>query len=420
MVLREVLFRKLGFVLSALAVAVAVFCLVNQFLLLEDYDRRTEQLLTDKERETARVMAKLEDEVRIITKNLGFNIRILPKDLNLSDFHTRDYADKYMPEEFSARLAQSRIVTINHLMPILQQRVIWKEQNSLPIILVGTRGEVPLQYQDKKKPILDAVPPGKVVLGYWPQQGFKPGDKLVLLGRAFTVHKLHPKRGDDDDKTVWINLKDAQAMTGKPGLINGMLALGCNCTSNRLSVIREEIAAVLPDTQVEEFESIAKARAETRTKMADEAKAAMAREGAHRESVRAEKEAFAAGLVPLVLLASCVFLAYLTLANVRQRRGEIGLLRALGFRSTQLFMLILSRAVAIGLVGAAAGCLAAVLLDRLSTDLSGQLWTFVVEHGPLLGGMLLAAPVVAALASWLPALAAIRQDPAIILQQEGP
>ena len=58
MVLREILFRKLGFFLSVLAVAVAVFCLVNQFLLLEEYDRRTERLLTEKEQETAQVMAK--------------------------------------------------------------------------------------------------------------------------------------------------------------------------------------------------------------------------------------------------------------------------------------------------------------------------------------------------------------------------
>src|SRR5205085_8686076 len=168
------------------------FCLVHQFLLLEDYDRHTEELLAAKEKETEKEMAKLEDDMRVITKNLGFNVRILPRELNLRDFHTKDFADKYMPEEYATRLAQSRIVTINHLMPTLQQRVIWKEQKDLPIILVGTRGEVPIKYQDKKKPILDAVPPGKIVLGYWPQQGYKPGDKLVLLGHNFTVHKLHP------------------------------------------------------------------------------------------------------------------------------------------------------------------------------------------------------------------------------------
>ena len=151
MVLREILYRKFGFLLSMLAVAVAVFCLVHQFLLLEDYDRHTEELLAAKEKETEKEMAKLEDDMRVITKNLGFNVRILPRELNLRDFHTKDFADKYMPEEYATRLAQSRVVSINHLLPTLQQRLIWKEQNDLPIILVGTRGEVPILYQDKDR-----------------------------------------------------------------------------------------------------------------------------------------------------------------------------------------------------------------------------------------------------------------------------
>src|SRR5438874_2610440 len=105
MVLREILFRKLGFALSVLAVAVGVGCLIYQFLLLEEHDRRTEHFMSEKEGETRKEMDKLEDEMRIITKNLGFNIRILPKDLNLRDYHTRNYADKYMPEEYATRLA---------------------------------------------------------------------------------------------------------------------------------------------------------------------------------------------------------------------------------------------------------------------------------------------------------------------------
>lgn len=419
MVTRELLFRRLGFLLSVLAVAVAVGCLVNQFLLLEQHDRRTDQFLADKEQETKQVMAKLEDEMRIITKNLGFNIRILPRDLNLRDFHTRNYADKYMPEEYAVRLAKSRIVSINHLMPTLQQRVIWKEQNDLPIILVGTRGEVPIQYQSKKKPIQDAVPAGKIVLGYWPQQGFKVGDKLALQGRTFTVHKLHPKRGDDDDKTVWVHLQDAQEMAGKPGLINGMLALGCNCTADRLSIIREEIAAILPDTQVDEFESIARARAEARTTVGEQAKAALERERLHRATLRAEKEAFAAALVPAVLLAGCVWLGFLALSNVRERRGEIGLLRALGFRSSQVFALFLSRALVVGLAGAVLGCVGGVLSGAFFGDMPEGPWLAWQEHGALLTLVLLASPAVSALACWLPALVAVRQDPAVILQQEA-
>jgi hypothetical protein len=419
LVVREILFRKLGFLLSVLAVAAAVGCLVNQIFLLEEHDRRTERLLAAKEQETKQVMAKLADEMRIITKNLGFNVYILPKDLNLRDFHTRDYFDSYMPEEYVTRLSKSRAVTINHLMPILQQRVVWPEQKDLPIILVGTRGEVPIQYQDKKKPIQDAVTPGKIVLGHWPGEGYKRGDKVVLRGRAFTVAAVHAPRGNDDDKTVWINLKEAQEMAGKAGLINGMLALGCNCTSERLSVIRDEITAILPDTQVEEFASIAKARAEARTKVGEEADAALARERAHQAALRQDREAFAAALVPAVLVAACFCLGQLALSNVRQRRGEIGLLRALGLQSGQLMVLFLTRALAVGLLGGVLGCVAGTISLALIGAESDEVRATLAGQMPLLLSILLAAPAVSLLACWLPTLIAVRQDPAVILQQEA-
>jgi putative ABC transport system permease protein len=289
----------------------------------------------------------------------------------------------------------------------------------LPIILVGTRGEVPILYQDKKKPIQDAVPPGKIVLGYWLGQDLKPADKVVLQGRAFTVHQLHPKRGTQDDITAWINLREAQEMAGKPGLINGMLALGCNCTADRLSIIREEIAKVLPETQVEEFESIARARADARTKTAEEAKAALARERAHRANLRAEKESFAAALVPVVLLGACVWLGLLAMSNVRERRGEIGLLRALGFRSGQLLVLFLARAAGVGLCGALLGVVAGVLTSLWFGEAAPSVWETTADHAPLLGLALVATPAVSALACWLPALLAVRQDPAVVLQQEA-
>jgi len=418
LVLREIWYRKLGFGLSVFSVVVAVGCLVGQMQVLAQHDRRTEEILQAKEKETETVMARLQDDMRIITKNLGFNLRILPRDLNLMNFYARDYADKYMPEEYVEKLAQSKeLVTINHLLPILQQKIDWPEEE-LTVILVGTRGEVPQASMAKKKPILDAVPPGKMVLGYQLHrtlsktrgQEIKPGDKLVLRGRTFTLHKVQPSKGDQDDVTVWVHLEAAQEMLGKENQINGMLALGCNCSADRLATIRSSIAAILPDTQVEEWETKATARAEARNKVEAEAKAALVRERNHRAELRAEKEDFAAVLVPLVVLAAGISVAVLAFNNLRERRGEIGLLRALGLRSGQLFVLFLARACAVGLIGALAGMLAGAAWE------GGALDTF---QDPVFSALIvLATPLLCTLAAWLPALLAVRQDPALILQQE--
>src|SRR5262249_53712222 len=161
-------------------------------------------------------MRKLEDDYRKITLKLEFNVLILPKDQNLGDLYADDYASKYMPEEYAERLAKSRVVTVNHLLPSLQQRVLWKERQRT-ILLVGVRGEAPILHQDPKKPILAAVPPGTMVVGHelHTSLGLRKGEKVKLLGKEFTVHKLQPPRGTRDDITVWINLAEAQQLLGK-------------------------------------------------------------------------------------------------------------------------------------------------------------------------------------------------------------
>lgn len=424
LILLEILHRKLSFILGLLAVTVAVGALVGQVVLLAQHDQRTEQLLQAKEAETKARMDKLQDEIRIITKNLGFNIRILPKELNLADLDARDFADKYMPEEYAQRLAQAKLVTINHLLPSLEQKVHWPELDKL-IVLIGTRGEVPILAQAKKKPILEAVPPGKVVVGFQlrrlvsKQTGrdLKIGDPLPFKGKAYLVHQLHEARGDRDDNTLWINLKEAQELLDKRGLINGILALECNCSADRLGVIRDDIAKILPDTQVEEYQTKATARAEARTKVEAEGQAAVARERDNRQAMRQEKEALAAIVLPLVILGCCVWLGLTAWLNVLERETEIGLYRALGLRSSQLLTLFLSRAMLVGLIGAVLGAAAGVMSGWLFAE-EASAWSASVSQPLLLVGVVVAAPLVSALACWIPSLLAVRRDPAVILQRE--
>ena len=59
--------------------------------------------------------------MRKISKGLGFNIVILSRDQNLSELYSNNYASK---------LAESEIVTINYLLPTVEQRICWPEHNS--------------------------------------------------------------------------------------------------------------------------------------------------------------------------------------------------------------------------------------------------------------------------------------------------
>lgn len=419
LILREIAHRKLSFALGALSVTAAVASLVGALAILEKHDRRTEQIIAAKETETRARMATLEDDYRKITKGLGFNVLILPREQNLSDLFADDFASKYMPEPYVERLATSRVATIQHLLPSLQQKLKWPEAERT-IILIGVRGEVPILHADPKKPILEAVPAGTIVLGWELHRSLKlkVGDKVKFLGREFAVGKLHSERGTKDDITAWINLKEAQELLKKPGQINGILALECVCAADSLDKVRAEIGRILPDTRVIEFQSQTLARAEARRRAAREAEEAITKEKDNRARLRQERESFAAILVPVVLAASVVWVAFLSFGNVRDRRAEIGLLRALGVRSPSIMAIFLGRALLIGLAGAVAGlgvgCLGGALWQEAPTQ---SLAVPRLDPGLLLA-VLAGAPFVAMLAGWLPAYLAAQQDPAEVLSGE--
>lgn len=420
LVFREIRHRKPSFALGVLSVSVAVAFLVASLAILQKHDARTEQIIAAKAVEIEQQMAKLEDDYRKVMLKMGFNVMILPKDQNLSDLYADDFASKYMPEEYATRLAKSRVATINHLLPSLQQKVKWPEYQRT-VLLMGVRGEVYLQ-SAQQKPLLDAAAPGTMILGQELARSFplKVGDKTKLMGREFTVAKINPERGNKDDITVWINLAEAQELLDKRGLINGILALDCTCdTVDRLARIRSEIARILPDTQIIEYASQALTRAEARQRAATEAQTSIQREKEGRAKLRREREALAAVLVPVVVVGSAVWIGLLALANVRDRRGEIGILRALGLQTRQILLIFLGKAVVIGLGGAAFGYLVGRTIGALWRDAPGATPLHVAFVDPLLlVAVLVAAPLLAALASWLPAMSATQQDPAVVLREE--
>jgi len=418
LILREIRHRKFSFLLGVLSAAIAVGCLVGELAILEKHDMRTHQILAAREAQTRQEMAKLEDDYRKLMLKMGFNVLILPKDQSLSDLYADDFATRYMPEEYATRLASSRVATINHILPSLQQKVKWPEYDRT-VLLMGVRGEVYIQSQ-QQKPLLEPVAAGTMILGHELAQnlGLKPGHKATLLSRSFTVAKVNPERGNKDDITVWISLAEAQELLGKRGLINGILALDCTCdTLDRLGRIRPEITRILPDTQVIEYASQALTRAEARQRAATEAQAAIAREKEGRDKLRAAREATAALLVPAVALGSTLWIGLLALANVRERRGEIGIFRALGLRTHQILWVILGKALLIGIAGGGLGYLAGRLVGSRLPEAAGAPPLAMAFLEPrLLGLVLVAAPLVALLASWLPALTAVQQDPAAVLR----
>ena len=443
LVIREICHRKLSFLMGVLSVTTAVACLVGaQTLLradrvitghvLEQKQSQVAQAIAAREEAVKQAGADLEDAMRKHMLGLGFNILILPKEQSRSELLLNGMTAT-MPESYVDKLGQSDIVTVNHLLPSVTRRVLWPEQDR-EVILIGTRGEVPIQHRELKKPLLAEVAEGRMVVGYeiGKDPGLKVGDTVTFQKQEFTISAIHPERGSTDDVTVWINLRQAQELLGMQNLINAILALECDCAGDRISAIRAEIEAILPGTQVIEKYSQALARAEARTKAKEVAESALEqeqesgqatilREEQGRRQLEQQHAGFAAVMVPLVLVGSAVTIFLLALANARERTEEIGILRAIGLKSRQIMLVFLSKATVIGCVGALLGIglgfwvgwsLGGLSGDRLVSPqlfISGDLM-FTIATAPVL------AIVLTGIASWIPALLAARQDPALVLQ----
>jgi putative ABC transport system permease protein len=421
LVAKEIFHRKFNYALSVLATLVATASLVGSVVLLRVHDIRTGAILREKAAGLQARMDKLNDDTRKSMLKLGFNLVILPKDQNMADWHIDDYSTKYMPESYVDRLASSKIVDIRHLLPSLQQKVRWPERGKT-IILMGTRGEVPNFHLNPQKPLLQPVPPGTMILGYELHRimNIRVGDKISLLGKEFTVKDCYGERGNKDDITAWISLKEAQTLLKKEGQINAILALECLCTGNSLDILRKEVESILPDTQVIERESSVLARAEARNQVSAESKVTLNKEIQGRENLQSERERMASILIPVIFVACALWVALMGFINVRSRREEIGILRTVGVSAKSIFMLFVWKHITVGILG---GCIGLVLGSFLVYSFANPGVPIGSIGSPLfwVGMAALAvfgASLLAVLAGWIPAMIASYQDPADIMREE--
>lgn len=330
----------------------------------------------------------------ILLRDMGFNLLIVPQGTDMNRYWTLDFPATEMPEAYVQRLAASDVLA-DHFVAKLQKTLVFGGRT---VILTGVLPEVGRLPQRRKTPLPTSydIPPGRVYLGHELGKGATKGEKIRLQEREFLVDRVLAEKGTLDDIRIYAHLRDVQEMLGKKHLINAIDALGCRCSAKTdfLQKIEKQIKGVLPEVQVKHYRSIAVAREETRRMF--------------------DRYATYGFVVVLVLGAWAI--AGFTYSNVRQRRHEFGILRALGVGTGKIGMLLLLKVLIYSLLGVVLGFVAGTAAAHALGP--STVLTEVRTAYHLLYASLVVAPALALLFGALPIIYGLTLDPAVVLREE--
>ena len=246
------------------------------------------------------------------------------------------------------------------------------------------------------------ITPGQVHVGSEIARALKKkkGDKFHVGTASYEIVNDAIETGTQDDITVFMRLEDAQATMQLAGKINEIEAIDCLCLTadqDPLSILRKTIGEILPGVQVVQKRVQADARAKQR-------------------QTRERVNQF---VLPTVLLIGALWVALLFVINVRDRRQEIGVLRAIGKRGGQIAGLFLGKAILLGLAASLAGALLGTWLGlQFGPELFPVTKNAIKPNWNLVSQLAVAMPVFAALVAFIPTTLAVSQDPAASLRED--
>jgi len=381
LIFKEIIHRKINFILGLLAVVTAVALFVAFVTTGQAYRRETRRVMRD----------------------MGQNLRIIPKETSIDKFWSDGFSEHTMPEEYVHRFASLEGFSYTHLTATLQKKVVWRDMN---IILTGILPEVLPLDKRQQKPMTFSVKPGTVYVGFEVAHGLDIKERGVvdILGRTFTVIKCLSRTGSSDDIRVYGHLHDIQSILNLEGKINEIKALECLCLiedendkRSMLAIAQEQLAQILPEAKVVLVQGIAEVR----------------------QKQRAAMEGYLAFLMPVILAVCGAWVGVLAMVNVRDRQQEIGIMRALGYGSGRIMLLFLAKAAIIGLLGAAAGFFTGTALAlNFGPGIFKVTAKAIKPEYVWLAWSLIVAPVFTAVSSFIPAMIAITYDPAVTLREE--
>ncbi len=218
--------------------------------------------------------------------------------------------------------------------------------------------------------------------------GLAMGDSVEIAGRTFALTGILQPTGSQDDRMLIAALPVAQQILGREGEVS-LVEIAALCADCPVEDLVSQISTVLPGTRVTALQQVVKSRMHALDQF----------------------RLFSLSVAGVVVFIGALVVFVTMMGSVNERTREIGIFRALGFRRGHVMRLIMTEAATVSLLAGALGYLAGMAA-------TWGLLPFLAEEHPhlafnplLLGGALVLAVTVGALASFYPALHASRMEP---------
>src|SRR3990172_1998551 len=215
------------------------------------------------------------------------------------------------------------------------------------------------------------------------------GDTLTVNGKIVRVTGVLDETGSQDDFLIFADLKLVQEAVKKPGTLS-LIEVSAFCNTCPIEEIVRQISKELPHAKV----TAIKQTLQTKMEALDHFKK------------------FSVGISAIVLLIGGLIVFTNMMASVNERKREIGIFRAIGFRKSHVIRIIFLESLIVGVIagvlGYALGQGFSQFIGPIITGLKGGKW-FI---DPLLAiGAVLLSSLIGILSSAYPALHAAKMDP---------
>lgn len=220
------------------------------------------------------------------------------------------------------------------------------------------------------------------------------GDFIQINGKKVKISGILDETGSQDDFLIFADLAFVQETMRKPGFLS-LIEVSAYCNTCPIEEIVRQISAKLPHAKVTAVKQT------LQTKM----------------EALGHFQKFSLGISTIVLLIGGLIVFTNMMASVNERKREIGIFRAIGFRKSHVIRIIFLEALIVGLIAGILGYLFGLGVSYFIGPLLTGLKEGKIIIDPLLAtGAISLSSLIGIISSAYPAIHASKMDPTMALR----